>query len=568
MPAADVTCPVCQGQNPGADGLSADEVACRSCGWLLFSGYRLGPATPELARAFEDDLRTAIRVRDVAAVAAATSGLGAAEAELTRRIAALARFRPVTAAELSAASGPTPAAPASTARQAARQLGQANDGRASLAVVEIGVTGISARTFSPDGRWEDAWCDAWPWAEIIDGLPADVAASRFWLVGGVGDGLPAHAGLPGLARRWASRQAAHWPVLAVLVEQRGWAVLDLFAAELARASAAAPATQVGPGLAPPVRPAAWRLDAEPGAAAISRTPDGDVIAAIGDHDGTIRLCAAPRPAVNGPESAQPELIRLGPAMTTLALASDLDLVAAGGRDGSVWMCSREPGATPWQATAHAGRVVAVRFGQDVLVSLDSDGWLHSVRLTTATPADPGGKVLVELGRSGATALAVSARALLAVAGGIDGVLRVVDLAVGERTDLPGLGLSVTSLAIDDAGRLLAAGLADGSVRLLDLRTGTWLTRFELGRGPAGPVCIAAADGHQVRLAASSSQGEIYYWTEAPDGEETMTELGVHRGGVRELGLPELGVVSIGREDKVLRRWSAAVGSAGSSGGAR
>jgi WD40 repeat protein len=210
----------------------------------------------------------------------------------------------------------------------------------------------------------------------------------------------------------------------------------------------------------------------------------------------------------------------------------------------------------------------------VLVSLGSDGWLHSVPLTATVPDPAGnggksGKTVVDLGGSGATALAVAPRALLAVAGGSDGVLRVVDLAAGERTDLPGLGLSVTSLAIDDAGRLLAAGLTDGSVRLLDLLTRTWLARFELGKGPVGPICVAAADGQPVRLAMSSSRGEIYYWMGAAVGEGTMTELGVHRGGVLELGLPDLGLVSIGREDRVLRLWSAPVGDdVDSSGGAR
>ena len=577
MPATDVTCPVCQEQNPGQDGCAAEDVACRRCGWLLFSGYRLGAVTPDLARAFEDDLRTAIRVRDVAAVAAATSGLGTTETELTRAIASLARSQPVTTAELSAASGPASAAPGRSAVQAARQLAETSDGQADLVVVEIGETGITARTFSPDGRWEHAWFDAWPWTEIIDHLPSDVAARRFWLAGGVGHGLPARADLSGLVRSWAERQAANWPVLAVLVQQRGWAVLDLFAAELARACAADPVPPVAPGLAPPVPPAARRIDTDPGAASIARAPDGGVVAAIVDHAGEVRLCPVPRPAASQPEPARPELIRLRSAMTALALAPDLGAVAAGGRNGSVWVLAREPAAAPQQATAHGGRVAAVRFGPGVLVSLGSDGWLHSVPLTGTVP-DPagkggrggqGGKTVVDLGGSGATALAVAPRALLAVAGGSDGVLRVVDLSAGKRTDLPGLGLSVTALAIDHAGRLLAAGLTDGSVRLLDVLTRTWLARFELGKGPVGPICVAAADGQPVRLAMSSARGEIYYWMGAAGGDGTMTELGVHRGGVLELGLPDLGVVSIGREDGVLRLWSAPVGDdVGSSGGAR
>ena len=563
MPATDVTCPVCAEPSPGPPGLDAADLACRECGWLLFSGYRLGPLTAELERAFDDDLRAAVRGRDVAAVAAAISGLGRAEAELTRQISALARSRPVTKAELNAARPSAPAPPGSSAAQAARQLAETNGGQARLVVVEIGVIGISARTFSPDGCWEEAWLDAWLWAEIIGPLPEDAAARRFWLAGGVGDGLPARIGLAGLARAWAERAAARWPALAVLVEQRGWAVLDLFAAELARASATGPATPVEPGLPPSVPPLARRLDSDTAAASTVRTPDGEVMAATGDYDGRVRLCAVP-----GPAPVQREPMRLRPSMTALALAPGLDAVAGGGRDGGVWVCSLDPGAAPQQVTAHGGRVAAVRFGPGVLVSLGSDGVLRSVPLTAAVP-DPAGETVVDLGGSGTTALAVATRALLAVVGGSDGVLRLVDLAAGQRTDLPGLGLSVTSLAIDDAGRLLAAGLADGSVRLLDLPTRTWLARYETGNSSAGPLSIVAADGQPVRLAASTAQGKIYYWTVTADGEGTMTELGVHRGGTRELGLPGLGVVSIGREDRVLRLWSPpGAGGAGSSGGVR
>jgi WD40 repeat protein len=564
MPAADVACPVCRKWNPGQNDPGAEDAACRGCGWLLFSGYRLGSLTPELAQAFDDGLRAAIRNRDIAAVAAATGGLTATQSSLTRQIAALARSGPVTAAELSVVSSPAAAATGSSAVQAARQLAGRNNGQVCPVVVEIGVTGISARTFSPDGRWEDAWLDAWPWAEIIDHLPAEVAARRFWLAGGVGDGLPPDADLAGLARGWAERAVAGRPALAVLVQQRGWAVLDLFAAELARASA----TPVELGLPPTVPPTARRLDTDIAAASVARTPDGGVIAAIGDYDGQVRLRAVVGPADRQLDEPGQELRWFRSAMTALALAPDLDAVAAGARDGSVWLRAREPAAAPRQLTAHAGRVAAIGFSPGVVVSLGSEGGLHSVPLTAAVP-DPDGKIVVDLGGSGATALAVAARARLAVAGGTDGVLRLVELVSGERADLPSLGLSVTSLAIDDAGRLLAAGLADGSVRLLDLPTRTWLARFELDPGSAGPMCIAAADGQPVRLAMSSARGGIYYWTGAADGEGTMTELGVHQGGVRELGLPGLGVVSIGREDRVLRRWSPPGGDgAGSSGGAR
>jgi WD40 repeat protein len=337
----------------------------------------------------------------------------------------------------------------------------------------------------------------------------------------------------------------------VLVQQQGWAVLDLVAAELARASAG-PATSAEPGLPPAVPPVAYRLDADIVTASLARAPDGGVLAASGDYDGQVRLRAVPAPAASQPAAARPELIKPGLAMTALALAPDLDAVAVGGRNGSVLLCSRQPGAAARQATAHAGRVAAVRFSRGALVSLGSDGGLHIVPLAAGMP-DPAGQTVVDLGGSCATALAVAGR--LAVGGGTDGVLRLIDLVSGARTDLPGLGLSVTSLAVDDAGRLLAAGLADGSVRLLDLPTRNWLARFELGKGAAGPVCIAAADGEPVRLGMSSAQGEIYYWTGTADGEGTMTELGVHQGGVRELGLPGFGVVSIGREDRVLRLWS-------------
>lgn len=545
MPAADVTCPVCAEPGPVAAASDTADIACRECGWPLFSGYRLGPLTTELERAFDDDMRAAIRGRDLAAVAAATSGLGRAEASLVRQISALARFRPVTAAELSTAAAPTPAPPRISAAQVAGRLAEAHHGQVSPAVAEIGVTGISTRTFSPDGRWEQAWCEAWSWAEIVTQLPADAAARRFWLAGGVGDGLPNRAALPKLACDWAEHAAARWPALAVLVEPPGWAVLDLFAAELARVSAA-PAE---PGLPPSVPPLARRLDSDTAAAAVVRTPDGEIVVATGDYDGQVRLDAVPGPGVR-----EPELIRLRPAMTALALAPGLDAVAAGGRDGSVWVRSLAAGAAPQPVTAHGGRVTAVRFGPGVLVSLGSDGLLRSVQLKAAVP-DPAGETVVDLGGSGTSALAVAARALRAVVGGSDGVLRLVDLAAGQRTDLPGLGLSVTSLAIDDAGRLLAAGLADGSVRLLDLPTRTWLAGLETGGGAVGPLCIAAADGQPVRLAVSNAQGEIYYWTGTADGEGTMTELGVHQGGTRELGLPGAGVVSIGREDRVLRLWS-------------
>lgn len=244
-------------------------------------------------------------------------------------------------------------------------------------------------------------------------------------------------------------------------------------------------------------------------------------------------------------------------LSAIALAPDGDDLLTGARDGDVTWRTIGSGQVR-KLSAHAGRVAAVRFAPGGMLSIGIDGWLHWVPVDGArNEPDIKRKLSFNVGVSGCHALAAAESGALAVAGGIDGVVRLADLTTGSLTDLASIGPAVTALAMDQSGGLVATGLADGTVHLLDLGTKAWRAHWPLGGRSVGSIVIRVMEkGRVITLAMSDVLGQIYYSAgRLNEDEGTMSELGMHEGGVRGLGLLATGdVISVGRDDGVARIW--------------
>jgi len=576
--AATQACPVCLTLVPADAGEESGNVPCRRCGWVLFSAWRLGPLTPAVERDFSSRLDAAVRQFDALAVATAAGAGDSAEPAQLRSFAPLARLGPPTESELAQARQAiatrrslaanqvdTASAAAAQARSAARAV-EGAPRATEIVVVELSPDGILARRYGADDLTERAWLQRWTWADVLPGLPKDSGARRYWVAGGVSDRFPPQSAVPAAARRWSRQHASGWPARAVLVAPAGWPVLDAFAAELARHG---PVVSGPPGAVRTSAEWARRVTAGVSACGIrARTdaaihtagavPQRAVIAASGSP-GEVGIWTIPADPAESADAPQPErVVRLhSKALTAVALAPGATALLAGARDGDVrW----SPGgsAAAVRLPAHAGQIMAVRFAAGGLLSLGADGRLHCVPMGGRGP-DTGGAVTFQLSESGCSALAgVDGRSVV-IAGGIDGVLRIIDLKAGSRLDVAAAGPLVTALAMDDSSGLVVAALGDGTVHLLELESRAWRARWRIGGHQGLEVAISSSgkDSRHLTVVASDARGQIYYWSGRPgSGEETMSELGMHDGGVRGLGLLAGGqVISVGRDDGVARIWS-------------
>jgi hypothetical protein len=268
---------------------------------------------------------------------------------------------------------------------------------------------------------------------------------------------------------------------------------------------------------------------------------GQVTVAVGHPDGTVAVWQAA--SGNEPRT----VLRLDGIVTAVATAGDATL--AGSVRGEVsWVPG--PGAQPVRLPSHPGRVSAVAAGPRMLVSLDGDGRLHRIRL--GGRPDLSAPDIVELGSSGAAVLAAAERAPVAVAGGTDGILRVLDLEHLDHRDIR-LGVGITALALDPGGELAVIGHNDGSIVSVRLADGESRRLFAVPRPPAGPLAVSlAADASVV---AADAAGLLTAWSGRLFGDGTTTRLGRHSGGVGAVRhLAPAGVLAVGQRDGVLQAW--------------
>jgi hypothetical protein len=559
------TCPVCAVAVPVLD--PDDDVTCPRCGLIVHTGLRLGPVTEELRRRLDGRQQAAMRGLDALAALRAAGHPGPEDRVRLLRLARLAGDPPLTEAELDRARSLATGSPASTVpschdpRQAA--LSALTGGNAAeVRVVLVDRHGLALRVFAggddprvsrEDGLIEHAVADRWTWLQMLADVPAEEDTRLFWLAGRAGPAGPRPGIVAEAARSWVEQQASGWPAAAVIRRDPGWAVPDGFASSLtgllaARTGRAVPDLELAPEAPPqdwsasvPARGSAWGM--APG------YPEPEqVTVAVGTAEGNVAVVRA------GADTEPRIVLRLQTLVTAAAPAATAPGggILAGSVLGEVrWVPG--PGLDPVSLPNHSGRVSAVASGTRMLLSLGSEGRLHRVRLGGGGP-DLSAWDMVELGSSGASVLAVAERAAVAVTGGADGILRVLDTESLNHREVR-LGVWITALALDPEGRLAVAGHGDGGVAVIRLGDGASRRLFAVPDPPAGPLALSL-DGDGATVVAADAAGLLTAWSGGLfGGEGTTTRLGRHVGGVgavRHLGPAR--VLAVGRRDAVLRAW--------------
>jgi WD40 repeat protein/uncharacterized protein YjbI with pentapeptide repeats/3',5'-cyclic AMP phosphodiesterase CpdA len=188
----------------------------------------------------------------------------------------------------------------------------------------------------------------------------------------------------------------------------------------------------------------------------------------------------------------------------LAYNPEGDLLAVGNHKGGVLVCDTATGKPVRTLTGHRGRVFAVAFGEDALVSGSRDGTLR------VWDADTGQLRHVLDGHASFVWPVLLDTAGQVVTGDATGVLRVHELATGRLRHTLDAGRGVAYSAVR-CGELVAVAYRGGGVLLWDSRTGERVRELD---GPPGPVFRLAATGSGDLLAAGGDDGALTMWQPA------------------------------------------------------
>ena len=251
---------------------------------------------------------------------------------------------------------------------------------------------------------------------------------------------------------------------------------------------------------------------------------------------------------------------------SVALSGDGQLVASGGVDGTVRLWSipgvGKPGAAPGESVrgqlvatlqGHAGAARAVAVSQDgrLVVSGGVDG---TVRLSEVAQCELGAPLPGHGGMVWSVALSADARVVAGAS--VDGTVRVWD--AGSRQSLAtlrGHDGAAYGVGLSGDGRLVASGGADGTVRLWDSASGELLNVL---RGHTGSVWHVAYSGDGRLVASVGDDAMVRVW-EVSSGRLLGTLQG-HIGLVWSVALSGDGslVASVG-QDGTVRLWETDTG---------
>lgn len=348
---------------------------------------------------------------------------------------------------------------------------------------------------------------------------------------------------------------------------------------------AGPVTEPGPELSADQPPEAGRL---PGSAPeldeAERSATGQPLSSPASDDGNPssqpdRRASAPAPERLSGHRGAVTAVRVGRA------ASGELVAASGGQDGTVrtWRISRaEHHADPLEGhPAPVTALAATRYrGRDALAAAARDTlWIRDaetgVRLTTIAT----GHGVV----TSCVAAEIHGAAVL-LTGGTDGFLRVWDAESGDLLlpPLPGHTGWVNAVA---AGRLAGVPVAataggDYTVRLWNLATGTPMGEpLALHQGSVTSVALAATADGGACLASGAEDRQVGLWRLAPDGQATPSPVRPrHEGAVSSVCvLPEMTcmpstpessatpappglLVASAGTDRAIRLWDAVTGA--------
>ena len=232
--------------------------------------------------------------------------------------------------------------------------------------------------------------------------------------------------------------------------------------------------------------------------------------------------------------------------------------------------TRRSGPDPWLVPLGPALIPATTALEQVLAGHDS--WVEGVAVTAdgarAVSGGVDGTVRVwdlATGREQAEltshdghvwAVAVTADGDRAVSGGSDGAVRVWDLATGrQQAELTGHDLTVWAVAVTADGARAVSGGYDGAVRVWDLAAGRQPAELT---GHDGRVRAVAVTADGARAVSGGEDGTVRVWDLAAGRQQA--KLTGHDGRVRAVAVTAGGARAVsGGEDGTVRVWDLAAG---------
>jgi WD40 repeat protein len=135
--------------------------------------------------------------------------------------------------------------------------------------------------------------------------------------------------------------------------------------------------------------------------------------------------------------------------------------------------------------------------------------------------------------------------------GMDGTVRLLDLAAGKVAVLTGHASAIEAVAFSPDGRTLATGSTDATIRLWDLATG----QTTITLTPHGGYVVSVAFGPDARtLASASTDNTVRLWDPAT-GQATATLFGHTRFVTTMAFSPDGHMLATGSWDGTVRLWT-------------
>ena len=272
---------------------------------------------------------------------------------------------------------------------------------------------------------------------------------------------------------------------------------------------------------------------------VSVHPGGKQIATAG-ADGTVRVWDLPQPPVSIAGHTMP--------VTATAISGDGKLAATASGDKTVRLANLADGTAVRATAAHPDSVTAVTFRGDNLQLASGDA-TGAISLWNVADTEAQG---VLHGHTGAlTSLAYGPTGKQLFSTGADGTLRFWQVPQVKPVSFAGHTLGVQAVDLSADGSLAVLGGADGVVQIVD-PAGTAAARVLAGQ--AGPVSAIELSADNTLVVSGSETGLLKLWN-AADGADRLSLAG-HADAVRDVSIrPDGKQVASASADGTIRIWN-------------